>query len=75
MSGFEDYARELAELDYEIRHLAAACGVDLTDPAQVETLIAEGRRHREVPEDHARLSLRGLIVLREKVKREADETG
>lgn len=73
MSGFENYDQELAELDHEIRHYAAICGVDLANRYEIEACL---RNHHDTwAEDKARESLRGLLVLRIKVETEMIELG
>lgn len=73
MSGFENYDQELAELDHEIRHYAAICGVDLANRYEIEACL---RNHHDTwAEDKARENLRGLLVLRIKVETEMIELG
>jgi len=73
MSGFENYDQELAELDHEIRHYAAICGVDLANRYEIEACL---RNHRATwVEDKARETLNGLLVLRIKVETEMIELG
>ncbi|EXI76856.1 MAG TPA: hypothetical protein PK440_12085 [Candidatus Accumulibacter phosphatis] len=73
MSGFENYRRELHDLDHEINHYAAICGVDPTDPAAVRACL--GDVHTEWAEDKARQSLRGLLLLRTRLETEMLEQG
>ena len=73
MSGFENYRQELAQLDHEILHYAAVCGVELGDAAAIERFIADARADSE--DDRARQSLRGLLALRMKVETEMLELG
>lgn len=73
MSGFENYGREMAELDREIVHYAAICGVDPSDQAAVKTCIEDP--HATWATDKARQSLRGLLVLRLKLETEMLEQG
>ncbi|WP_412478634.1 hypothetical protein [Azonexus sp. IMCC34839] len=68
MSGFEHYERELTSLDDEIRRYALICGVDLATPHEVAACLAEP--HADWPEDKARESLRGLLLLRFKLEAE-----
>jgi hypothetical protein len=68
MSGFEHYDAELAELDHEIRHYAAVCGIDLTHAFEVESLLK--RSNESWGDDKARQSLQGLIFLRMKLETE-----
>ncbi|MBA3997783.1 MAG: hypothetical protein C0489_06935 [Candidatus Accumulibacter sp.] len=68
MSGFENYPAQLAALDREIAHYAALCGVDPADHAAVEACVREV--HASWPEDKARQSLHGLLVLRIKLETE-----
>ncbi|HEX6735058.1 MAG TPA: hypothetical protein VF096_09610 [Azonexus sp.] len=73
MSGFEHYERELRELDHEILHYAALCGID---PADRPALLACLRqRQSSWPEDKARQTLEGLLVLRLKLEAEMLEFG
>lgn len=39
MISFEHYECELADLDHEIRHHAAICGVDLASRGEVEACL------------------------------------
>ena len=73
MSGFEDYCGELEEIDREIRHFAAACGVDLADSVALRACLNE--EHDEWADDRARVTLRGLLALRLKVEIEMLEQG
>jgi hypothetical protein len=73
MSGFEHYERELAEIDHEIRHYAAVCGVNLADRGQVDACLLV--HHDGWAADKARESLRGLLVLRIKIEAEMLEQG
>ncbi len=73
MSGFEHYERELAEIDHEIRHYAAVCGVNLADRGQVDACLLV--HHDGWAADKARESLRGLLVLRIKLEAEMLEQG
>lgn len=73
MSGFENYDQELTELDHEIRHYAAICGVNLANRYEIEACL---RNHHDTwAEDKARENLRGLLVLRIKVETEMIELG
>jgi hypothetical protein len=73
MSGFEHYEREMRELDHEIRHYAAICGVDLANRGQIDACLRI--HHQSWADDKARLSLRGLLVLRLKLEAEMLELG
>ncbi len=68
MSGFENYEQELADLDREILHYAALCGVDINDHAAIEACIHQP--HENWAADKARETLRGLLILRVKVEEE-----
>jgi hypothetical protein len=68
MSGFENYRNELAEIDREIVHYAALCGVDLSDRAAIKACIAQP--HDDWAHDKARETLRGLLILRVKIEEE-----
>lgn len=71
MSGFEHYLRELDELDHEIRHYAAACGVDLALPGEAGRVLSNHRSDdRRGFED-----LYGLLQLRLKIETEMLELG
>ncbi|MRD72120.1 hypothetical protein HCX48_08330 [Rhodocyclus tenuis] len=73
MSALEHYDDELARLDREMSYYAAICGVDLSDHEAVEECL----RHPQDnwPEDKARESLRGLILLRVKIEGEMLDDG
>lgn len=73
MSGFENYPQELADLDREIRHYAAVCGVDLANRIEVETCLRH--HHDNWADDKARETLHGLLILRIKVETEMIEQG
>ena len=73
MSGFEDYAHELAELDREIHHYAAVCGVNLANRYEIDTCLSA--HHDTWAEDKARENLHGLLFLRIKVETEMLELG
>jgi hypothetical protein len=73
MSGFENYHRELAELDHELRHYAAICEVDLADQPAIRACLEEP--HATWAEDKARQTLRGLLLLRIKLETEMIEQG
>lgn len=68
MSGFENYEQELVDLDREILHYAALCGVDIADHAAIRACLA--KPHEEWAGDKARETLRGLLVLRIKIEEE-----
>lgn len=73
MSGFEHYERELADLDHEILHYAAICGVDLSHDHELAACLQI--HHDTWAGDKARESLRGLLILRMKVETEMLEQG
>jgi hypothetical protein len=73
MSGFEDYAHELAELDHEIHHYAAVCGVNLANRYEIDACLSA--HHDTWAEDKARENLHGLLFLRIKVETEMLELG
>lgn len=73
MSGFEHYERELRELDHEIRHYAAVCGVDLANRHEIDACLR--LHHASWVEDKARLTLQGLLVLRIKLETEMTTLG
>ena len=73
MSGFEHYERELTSLDREIHRYALICGVDLATPHEVAACLADA--HADWPEDKARESLRGLLLLRFKLEAEMRAEG
>jgi len=68
MSGIEHYVEELTQIDREIVHYAAVCGVDLADHDAVKRCLKQP--HDEWAHDKARASLHGLLVLRVKVEGE-----
>ncbi|MBK1681717.1 hypothetical protein [Rhodocyclus tenuis] len=68
MSGIEHYVEELAQIDREIEHYAAICGVDLADHDAVKRCLKQP--HGDWADDKARASLHGLLVLRIKVEGE-----
>ncbi|PKO91494.1 MAG: hypothetical protein CVU16_07640 [Betaproteobacteria bacterium HGW-Betaproteobacteria-10] len=73
MSGFENYDHELAELDHEIRHYAAICGVNLAQRHEIDACLRG--THGGQAEERARENLRGLLILRIKVETEMIELG
>lgn len=73
MSGFEHYGRELADLDHEIRHYAAICGVDLSRRHEIHACLQN--HHSTWAADKARENLQGLLVLRIKLEAEMIEQG
>lgn len=73
MSGFEDYAHELAELDREIHHYATVCGVNLANRYEIDACLSA--HHDTWAEDKARENLHGLLFLRIKVETEMLELG
>ncbi len=68
MSGFEHYDRELTNLDHEIRHYAAVCGVDLANRGEIDACLRV--HHDSWASDKARENLRGLLILRVKLETE-----
>jgi hypothetical protein len=68
MSGFEHYGTELANLDHEIRHYAAVCGVDLANRGEIEACLRN--HHDSWASDKARENLHGLLILRIKLEAE-----
>ena len=62
MSLFENYPREMSEMDQQVRHYAAICGIDPADRPALDLVM----------HDHAstgaRATLRGLLILRLKVE-------
>ena len=68
MSGFENYKEELANLDHEIRHYAAVCGVNLANRGELEQCVMA--HHESWASDKARESLHGLLILRIKLESE-----
>lgn len=68
MSGFEHYGRELRDLDHEIHHYAAVCGVDLGNRHEIDACLRN--HHSSWAEDKARQSLQGLLILRLKLEAE-----
>lgn len=68
MSGFENYEQELTELDHEILHYAALCGVDIADHAAIRACIAQAQA--DWAHDKSRETLRGLLILRVKIEEE-----
>lgn len=73
MSGFENYPKELADLDHEIRHYAAVCGVDLANLGEIEACLHI--HHDSWADDKARETLHGLLILRIKIETEMIELG
>jgi hypothetical protein len=73
VSGIEHYVEELAQIDREIVHYAAVCGVDLANHDAVRECLKHSRR--DWPTDRARRSLGGLLMLRVKVETEMLEQG
>lgn len=68
MSGFENYPRELADIDHEIRHYATVCRVDLANRGEIEACLRI--HHDSWAEDKARETLQGLLILRIKIEAE-----
>lgn len=73
MSGFEHYNQEIAELDREIRHYAAVCGIDLANRYEIDACLRN--HHDSLAEGKAQENLRGLLILRIKVETEMIELG
>lgn len=73
MSGFEHYDRELHDLDIEIHRYAAICGIDLANRNEIEVCLND--HHATWPEDKARETLHGLLILRIKLESEMLENG
>lgn len=73
MSGFEHYQDELAALDHEIRHHAAACGISLENRREIEACLSG--HHDDWPSDKARETLQGLLILRIRLEAEMVEAG
>lgn len=73
MSGFEHYHKEIADLDHEIRHYAAVCGIDLADRGALEACLLV--HHDTWAADKARQTLHGLLILRIKLEAEMIELG
>lgn len=73
MSGFENYRQELKDLDHEIHRYAAICGVDLTLRHELDACLQA--HHERWPDDKARASLQGLLILRIKLEAEMLEQG
>lgn len=73
MSGFEHYDQEIADLDREIRHYAAVCGIDLANRYEIDACL--GNHHDSLAADKAQENLRGLLILRIKVETEMIELG
>ena len=62
MSGFEHYQQEMAQIDREILHYAMVCQIDINDHFALKYCLEHA--HASWPEDKARQSLRGLLLLR-----------
>ena len=73
MSGLEHYSTELVDVDREIHHYAAVCGIDVTDRGALLACLAEN--HNNWADDRARESLRGLLLLRIRIETELLELG
>lgn len=73
MSGFEHYDQEIADLDREIRHYAAICGIDLANRYEIDACLRD--HHDSLAENKAQENLRGLLILRIKVETEMIELG
>ncbi len=73
MSGFEHYTHELESIDHEIAHYAAVCGIDIGDRPALERCLSHP--HDSWPEDRARESLQGLLILRIRIETEMIEQG
>lgn len=68
VSGFENYEQELRDLDREILHYAALCGVDISNHAAIEACMAQPQA--DWAHDKSRETLRGLLILRVKIEEE-----
>jgi hypothetical protein len=86
MSGFENYARELREIETEIERKGIALGIDWNDEPQVRALAREAIDHSAAdlkraashPEDHqlhAKVELFGLAQLMLKTMEETADVG
>lgn len=73
MSGFEHYERELADVDHEIFHYAAVCGIDPSHAYELANCL--NAHHDTWAGDKARESLHGLLMLRVKLETEMLEQG
>ncbi|MEY2631961.1 MAG: hypothetical protein RIR00_615 [Pseudomonadota bacterium] len=73
MSGFEDYHRELAELDHQIHHYAVACNIDLSDQIAVRHCLETPQP--DFSHNLAQQTLRGLLILRIKLETEMISEG
>ncbi len=62
MSLFENYPRELHELEAEIRHYGAICSIDVTNKIILEQVVHD---HQATG---ARGTLRALLILKMKVE-------
>lgn len=62
MAGFEDFRGELADIDRQITHYAAVCGVDLGDHARLRACLAQA--HADWGADRARAAMHALLALR-----------
>lgn len=69
MSLFEHYPQEIQDMDKQVRHYAAICGVDHQSDIEIQAVMT----------DHAatgaRATLRGLLILRMKVQAGMMEAG
>ena len=74
MSGYEHYSEELTNLDHEIIHYAAVCGVDLRNRGEIDACLLV-HHDSDWTHDKARESLRGLLILRIKVEAEMITAG
>ena len=73
MSGLEHYHQELAEVDHEILHYAAVCGINVADRGALLACLAE--HHADWSSDRARETLRGLLLVRTRIETEMLEQG
>lgn len=69
MSGFENYPTELKELDAQIRHYAAICGIDWAQPLLLEQVV-----HDHTATGHLE-TLRAMLILRLQVETEMLQDG
>ncbi len=74
MSISEHYTEELSRLDHEIMHYAAVCGVDLSNRGEINACLLVHHESDWI-NDKARESLRGLLLLRNKVEEKMIESG
>lgn len=81
MSGFENFAREAAELELELERKGIALGIDWNDPVQLRLLAREAidctpadiDRYSHHPDSAARIGLFGVAQLMLKVMTDSAE--